>query len=97
MSASIFQGYSHPYPQPKLKLDACKLPVDFGYSPFFVPYGQTAKTYLRFYYDNMSKSCKPFPYYGAGGNINNFKCDNDCIWYCNPAKVCKLKIKNINS
>ena len=56
----------------------CKRDYDKGYycnKYYYV-------TYKRWYYDYYSKQCKPFDYYGCGGNKNNFKTKDSCEKYC---------------
>ena len=42
--------------------------------------------FLRFYYDQNSKSCKQFSYGGCDGNGNNFETESECLQKCAEKK-----------
>lgn len=60
------------------KEDVCKQPLNKGNCRASMP---------RFYYDDETKSCKPFLYGGCQGNDNNFKTENDCKEQCMQKKA----------
>ncbi|VDK28246.1 unnamed protein product [Gongylonema pulchrum] len=47
-------------------------------------------TMLRYYFDQASRQCKPFDYFGCSGNSNNFGSKEHCESFClaNTDKVC---------
>ncbi|XP_077775930.1 boophilin-G2-like [Podarcis muralis] len=54
-------------------LDYCEQPLDMGHCHSAFP---------RFYYDDRSRTCKPFNYTGCAGNRNNFDEEYECFWAC---------------
>ncbi|CAH1791827.1 unnamed protein product, partial [Owenia fusiformis] len=63
-------------PTDKIKPDnkeACNAPEDSG--PCYA-------SFLKFYYDNTTDTCRPFIYGGCLGNGNNFKSDAECYETC---------------
>ncbi|CAI5795546.1 carboxypeptidase inhibitor SmCI-like [Podarcis lilfordi] len=54
-------------------LDYCDQPLDMG---------DCHSAFPRFYYDDRSRTCKPFNYTGCAGNRNNFNEEYECFWAC---------------
>jgi len=57
------------------RLPECSLPPDAG---------ECTGEFFRYYYDAMTRSCKPLYYGGCGGNANRFTSEKACLEVCSP-------------
>ena len=48
--------------------------------------GSCVKDMVRIYYDQETRTCKPFSYTGCGGNANRFLSVKNCYRICHPFK-----------
>ncbi|KAH6926581.1 hypothetical protein HPB50_019822 [Hyalomma asiaticum] len=61
---------------------ACLLPPDQG---------PCHASITRYYYDNVTRTCKEFTYGGCEGNSNNYETVEECTASCNPATEYEAK------